>query len=100
MKTLIRKWLEIENPKPESFVTLQELRSMVKGAIHEAFSPDPTISPTWWDWGDDLRGTLERTISKHARKIAEQTTTEQIAEFVNQEKFLDAIIARIKSKQL
>ena len=106
IKKFIQNWLGVHNEPPrlnEDYVKML-LALMVEEALYEALVG--VESPDWWrekPSGKDysyVRGCLQRCVDGSLYKIAEDTSSSVIKSHLEGEEFLDAIIERIKRKQL
>jgi len=96
MKKFLREWLGI--PDPSKYVSIDALRLEVGTAIRHAFDPVDNIhhSPPRKSYLVRLDG----IVSSHVSNITYQSTKEAVSAIIKPESFIDAVVERIKNKQL
>lgn len=99
MKKIIRKWLGIKDLEVSKFVTKADIRHCVVEAVEAVFNETPE-SYTWWDEHYFIRGTVRREVERATMKHINKLAKDEFNELVKPEDFIDAVVARIKSKQL
>ena len=95
MRNILRKWLGITDQEPEK-ITDHKLRLMIGQAFESALSGGEDH-----DWGPiHIPSTLERALQNASRETAGSVAQSWIEARINNEKFIDEVVDRIKRKQV
>ena len=112
IKSILRKWLGVSDHDhndyllkadlKSSVVQTQEVRDLVVETVAEAFTDVPDRGLVYFgnDYWNHINGTVRGHTVDIVHKKAQTSVNAAISEIVDPEEFIDAIIQRIKIKQL
>lgn len=100
MKKIIRKWLEIKDPKPPTEIKEVEIRRLIGEALHDALDNKSDFEGSWYIPPNYIKNALNEAIERAAKDPARKEAEMIVESRISGEEFIDEVVARIKRKQL